>query len=58
MSTFPAFDFAAPFQTAFSDLQAKAKVAFEKGTEILSLVFQILNWFFFYFSRRYFRQTC
>ncbi len=32
MSTFPAFDFAAPFQTAFSDLQEKAKAAFEKGT--------------------------
>ena len=32
MSTFPAFDFAAPFQTAFTDLQEKAKAAFEKGS--------------------------
>jgi phasin family protein len=32
MSTFPTFDFAAPFQTAFTDLQEKAKAAFEKGS--------------------------
>jgi phasin family protein len=32
MSTFPTFDFAAPFQTAFADLQEKSKTAYEKGT--------------------------
>lgn len=32
MSTFPTFDFATPFQTAFSDLQEKTKAAYEKGT--------------------------
>lgn len=35
MSTFPSFDFAAPFQTAFSDLQEKAKAAYEKGQSAL-----------------------
>ena len=34
MSTFPSFDFAAPFQTAFSDFQEKAKAAYEKGTSV------------------------
>jgi len=34
MSTFPSFDFAAPFQTAFSDFQEKAKTAYEKGNSV------------------------
>ncbi|NOW45080.1 phasin family protein [Novosphingobium sp. SG751A] len=34
MSTFPSFDFAAPFQTAFSDFQEKAKAAYEKGNSV------------------------
>lgn len=32
MTTFPTFDFTAPFQTAFADLQEKTKAAYEKGT--------------------------
>jgi phasin family protein len=32
MSNFPAFDFAAPFQTAFADMQEKTKAAFEKSS--------------------------
>lgn len=34
MSTFPSFDFAAPFQTAFADMQEKAKAAYEKSTSV------------------------
>jgi phasin family protein len=34
MSTFPSFDFAAPFQTAFADFQEKAKTAYEKGNSV------------------------
>jgi len=34
MSTFPSFDFAAPFQTAFSEFQEKAKAAYEKGNSV------------------------
>ncbi|WJS98738.1 phasin family protein [Novosphingobium humi] len=34
MSTFPSFDFAAPFQTAFADFQEKAKAAYEKGNSV------------------------
>lgn len=32
MSSLPTFDFTAPFQTAFADLQEKTKAAFEKST--------------------------
>ena len=32
MTTFPTFDFTAPFQTAFADLQEKTKAAYEKST--------------------------
>lgn len=35
MSTFPSFDFAAPFQTAFADMQEKAKAAYDKSTAAL-----------------------
>lgn len=34
MTTIPTFDFAAPFQTAFADLQEKTKAAYEKGTSV------------------------
>ena len=34
MSSFPSFDFAAPFQTAFSEFQEKAKAAYEKGNSV------------------------
>ncbi|WP_220446010.1 phasin family protein [Novosphingobium umbonatum] len=32
MSTFPTFDFAAPFQSMFADFQEKSKAAYEKST--------------------------